>query len=193
VLLVFFLGILVSKDLCEDGDHWQNFLSGDRKAVSHLFVKYYGDLYRYGFKINPCDSAVRDCIQELFFQLWKNRENLNKADSVKKYLIVSFRRILFRHLKQYDTRERRNKEYSYLAYQSTSGMDEDIIHSETTREKHDALIESLSDLTIRQREVLFLKFYEGYNNREISEMIGLSYQRVCNIAHEALVKLRETV
>lgn len=193
VLLVFFLGILVNKDLREDEDHWRDFLSGDRKAVSQLFVKYYGDLYRYGFKINPCDAEVRDCIQELFFQLWKNRETLNQAVSVKKYLIVAFRRILFRYLKQYDARERRNEEYSYLTYHSISGMEEDIIHSETAKEKHDALNESLSELTKRQREVLFLKFYEGYNNREISEMTDLSYQRVCNIAHEALMKLRETV
>jgi len=192
-VFLFLTAILSGKNSLEDQELWRDFLSGDKEAISDLFLKYYGDLYRYGFKINPCDEAVRDCIQDLFFRLWKKREALDQAVSVKKYLIVSLRRILMRQLARYDAREKRNREYSALSYQDISGIDETIIHSELMKERQSVLNDSLSELTKRQWEVVFLKFYEGYSNKEISEMTNLSYQRVCNITHEALVKLREIV
>ena len=193
MLFLFLTGILTGKSRHEDEELWRDFLSGDKEAISDIFLKYYGDLYRYGFKINPCDEAVRDSIQDLFFRLWKKRDILEDVVYVKKYLIVSLRRILIHQLRQYDSREKRNREYSDLLYQNISGIDEMIIHSEIVKEKQNALNESLLELTERQQEVVFLKFYEGYSNKEISEMTGLSYQRVCNITHEALAKLRQTV
>ncbi len=192
-MFLFLTTILSGKNRLKDEELWCDFLSGDKEAISELFLKYYGDLYRYGFKINPCDEAVRDSIQDLFFRLWKKREVLDQAVSVKKYLIVSLRRILMRQLARYDAREKRNREYSDMSYQHVSSIDETIIHSELLRERKSVLNESLSELTKRQREVVFLKFYEGYSNKEISEMTSLSYQRVCNITHEALIKLREIV
>lgn len=176
-----------------DEDLWNDFIEGDKEAMSELFLRYYGDLYRYGFKIISNEEVVRDGIQDLFFRLWKKRGSLEQAISAKKYLLVSLRRILLRHLSQHDARRRRNQKYIDEMVQSNLGTDETIIRTEMIEEQRDSLDEALSELTERQREILFLKFYEGYSNNEIAEMINLSYQRVCNISHEAMLKLRKTI
>lgn len=193
LLFLLITGIITESSSQDDEDLWHTFLSGDKDAMSVLFLRYYGDLYRYGMKINSNDEAVRDGIQELFFRLWKKKEALDQAISVKKYLVVSLRRILLRQLEQHYAREKRDKEYSDLIHQSISGIDEAIIHNERTEEQRYTLHESLSELTKRQREVLFLKFYEGYSNKEIAQITNLRYQRVCNIIHESILKLRQTV
>jgi len=175
----------------EDEELWNDFLSGDRDAISELFLRYYENLYRYGLKINPCKETVKDSIQELFLRLWKKRQILSAVDSVKSYLIISLRRILLRQLDTYDAWDRRNREYSSEITPSTSAVDELIVESEMQREQKSFVEKSLELLTEKQREVLFLKFYEGYTNSEISEMIDVTYQRVCNITHEALLRLRK--
>jgi RNA polymerase sigma factor (sigma-70 family) len=48
-------------------------------------------LYRYGIRLSGNDDLVKDSIQDLFLQLWKNRENLRPVDNLKPYLFKSFR------------------------------------------------------------------------------------------------------
>ncbi len=193
--LLLFLLVWNRERKCDPSDEelWESFLSGDKEAISELFLRHHGDLYRYGLKINSSGEAVRDGIQELFLRLWKRPYALEQAVSVKKYLIISLRRILLRQLEQYDSREKRNYEYAVDAHQKVAAADEIIIRAEMHREQQKSLDESLLTLSDRQREVLFLKFYEGYNNKEISEIMGITYQRVSNIAHETIHKLRETL
>ena len=183
--------IFESRSDKNDEEYWDAFLSGDKDALSKIFLKYYGDLYRYGLKIYPNEELVRDGIQILFLRLWEKKELLDHAIAVKKYLIVSMRRILLRLLKQHDSRNKRNHKYFEDFHQTNEDLLESIILNEEISDRSNSLKIALKKLTERQKEIIFLKFYEGYSNREISEMVNLTYQRVCNISHEALVKLRQ--
>lgn len=177
----------------DDETLWQDFLSGDKDAISELFLRHYENLYHYGLKINPCQDIVKDSIQELFLRLWKKRQILEGVDCVKRYLIISLRRILLRQLDQYDAWERRNQEYSDDTKQNILAVEQMIISSEQREEQKRFVEKALLKLTQKQQEVLFLKFYEGYSNSEISEIIDITYQRVCNIIHESLIRLRKTI
>lgn len=188
---MFLLGIFIAKHSLSDVELWNSFLRGDKEAISELFVRYHPDLYRYGLKINHNEEAVHDGIQELFLRLWNKREYLSHAKSVKKYLIVSLRRILLDQLKKYDAREKRENEFLSLSKSNYANAEEEIIEYETEDERKRILQEAVSSLTMRQKEILFLKYYEGFENKEISEIMGITYQRVRNLLHETIEKLKE--
>ncbi len=51
----------------------------------------------------------------------------------------------------------------------------------------------LNNLSKREREVIYLKYYSGLRTKEISEVMDISYQSVLNTLQKAFVKLRKTV
>ena len=60
---------------------WQNFLQGDKEALSGIFLNFHDDLFRYGFKLSGNENLVKDAIQDLFLKLWKNRSNLKPVEN----------------------------------------------------------------------------------------------------------------
>ncbi len=184
-------GIVKEKHNSTDEELWDLFLAGDKKAISKLFIRYHADLYRYGLKIHQNEDAVHDSIQELFLRLWNKKEVLDHANSVKKYLFVSLRRIILSQLESYDARGRREVEYLKQPKQRYFSVEDKIIKSEISLERKRILREAVETLTERQKEILFLKYFEGFVNREISQIMGISYQRVRNLLHETIEKLRK--
>ena len=57
-------------------------------------------------------------------------------------------------------------------------------------EQRQQLKAGLSEVSDRQREVLFLRYYEGLTYEEISEVMDLQYQSIRNLVSRALKKLK---
>ena len=57
-------------------------------------------------------------------------------------------------------------------------------------EKRQKLLEALTCLAARERDLVSLKFQSGLNNRQIAEMTGLSESNVGTILNRAINKLR---
>ena len=67
------------------------------------------------------------------------------------------------------------------------GPEELAFESETAVEIRNLL----KDLPEREREIIYLKFYEGYTNKTIAKIEGLTETNVSTIVHRAINKLRE--
>jgi len=57
----------------------------------------------------------------------------------------------------------------------------------------DALALILNDLSVREREAIYLKYYSDLGIKEISSVMDISYQSVLNTLQKAFKKLRKTV
>ncbi|MDZ7690829.1 MAG: hypothetical protein U5K69_06785 [Balneolaceae bacterium] len=64
----------------EDIRLWKKLQNGDKRAISALFEKYYTPLLNYGLKLIPEEALIKDSIQELFYVLWEQRENLSEVE-----------------------------------------------------------------------------------------------------------------
>ena len=53
-----------------------------------------------------------------------------------------------------------------------------------------SLLKALNILPWRQREAIYLRYYNGLSTREIAEIMGVANQTVLNTLHQALKKLR---
>lgn len=58
-------------------------------------------------------------------------------------------------------------------------------------QEHEILGQALAKLASREREIIYLKFYEGHTNRTIAEITRLSETNVGTILYRTLRKLRE--
>jgi RNA polymerase sigma factor (sigma-70 family) len=66
-----------------------------------------------------------------------------------------------------------------------------IIQHQLNKDQQDSLRIALESLPARQKQILFMIYYEGLSIAEISEITSLQYQSIRNFTHRALVKLRE--
>lgn len=172
---------------------WQEITNGNEDALDSLFCLTYSHLYNYGFQITPQKGLVKDAIQELFLRLWRSHPNLSDAYSVKSYLLHSLRRILLRDLETRRNRSERNKKYVKDSFNEIYNIEELLIHLETEQQQKEQLLEALDSLSERQKEAIFLKFYEGASNEEIAEIMEINTQSVYNLIYRSIEKLKSVV
>ncbi|MFX0557088.1 RNA polymerase sigma factor [Maribacter sp. CXY002] len=171
---------------------WQLFIEGEINAFSSLFKTYYSELHNYGIKITSDQMITEDCLQSFFVYLYNSRENLGTINNVKSYLFISFRRALLKFIK---------KERRYTSYDQIFETNEIFgfstvelaIDQEVVKLKNETLASLLNALSVRQREVIYLKYYSNLTTNEISEVMDISYQSVLNLLQKAFTKLRSKV
>ena len=168
---------------------WRAFRSGDSEAYAQLYDAYFEVLYRYGKKITSDTFLVEDCIQDLFVALWRNRETLSDLMSPKFYLYKSLRNNIVAQLKsqQPDAFEFYANAVSLAG--STPSPESLIIGEETTKNQEEKIETALQELTKREREAIFLKFYTGLNSEEISRIMGIGIPSVYNLINRAITQL----
>lgn len=165
---------------------WEAFKNGDLAACEQIFRFYYRDLYGYGLKLSGRPGLVKDCIQELFLTLWDRREHLGAAYSIKAYLLASLRRVLLKKLKQ--DRKKTELRQSNIGIQFS--VEELIIQDEQDSHQRRILYQALERLPDRQKEVLYLKYFNGMSYDEIEEILSINYQSIHNHMYRAVTRLR---
>jgi RNA polymerase sigma factor (sigma-70 family) len=171
---------------------WDKMLTGDRDALGKLMHSYFRPLANYGLRFTTDKEVIKDSIQELFIVVWERRSHLAVAVNVKSYLFSSFRRLLLRTLKKMHKTATLTLDSSYLEnFALILGVDDKIIQTEHAIKlsKHFNIL--ISSLPERQKEVVYLKFFESLSREEISHILEIAPQTVSNILQIALGKLRQ--
>ncbi|XOV94494.1 MAG: RNA polymerase sigma factor [Bacteroidota bacterium] len=185
---------LLSYQEIGDSDHeslWHAFKSGDRNAFSKIYNEHVDFLYNYGRQIVNDGSFIEDVIQDLFIYLWNSRDRLSDVHSIRYYLLKAFRRDLLKTIKK-----QRNKQSNLFSIDIESfGMVEcvqdELISSQEEREKIEIIRKAVNQFTGRQKEILYLKFYQALSYEEIARVLDLDLKYVYNTASKAYKNLRE--
>src|SRR5262249_3441008 len=82
---------------------------------------------------------------------------------------------------------------NYLYHDSNDNIESEIIGKEDEAMRIKMLADALKDLSLRQQEVIQLRFYQGFKNEQIAELMGMNYQSVSNLLGRALLRLREKI
>jgi len=169
---------------------WQQLQDGQHTALEAIYRDHVEHLLEYGRRFSTDISLVEDAIQDLFVYIWQKRDTLSAPDTIRPYLLVALRRRIIRTIqtKQKRQDERPVEEFSFAAEWA---IDEQIIAQELSEEQSQQLKMAFTALTGRQREALFLRFYEGLSYEEISEVMDVRYQSLRNLISTALKRLRE--
>jgi RNA polymerase sigma factor (sigma-70 family) len=184
--------LVLRPDHMDDAALWTAFRNGDERAFMIIFDNFSKSLYNYGCKILPEKEIVKDAIQELFIELWKNRATLGETGAIKFYLFKCLYRKLLRI-------QSKNSKSIFVRF--SSGMSEEILPSheffliaeQISAEQREHLVALLDKLTKRQREAVFLRYFEELSFEKISGIMNLSKQAVYNLISQALEHLRRSV
>lgn len=184
---------IVSLTQKTDVEIWLDFRNGDRQAFSRIFHAYYNCLYHYGIKFCTDKDLTKDCIQELFIYLWENREKLGDTTSIKFYLMKCYRRRIGKILNKNKLSISANALPENYEFEILFSHEEELIEEQIFSDREAHLLHAFNDLSKRQKEVLYLKFYCNLDYQEIAEVMSINYQSVRNQVHQAIAALRKKI
>lgn len=175
---------------CADTVLWNRFREGSTEAFNAIYHQYVRLLYNYGRKISPNGALVEDCIQDLFVELWQKKHLLSQTTSIKFYLFKSLNRKIVRRVTQEERLGLRQDISEEYAFEVEFSPEMHLIADQITEEQKNRLTQALQALTPRQKEAIFLKFYEHLSFEEIADILSINLKATYKLVARALDTLR---
>lgn len=168
---------------------WIRTLEGNEQAFQKIHRELFRGLYNYALKILQDGELANDAVQELFVRLWVRRSSIGPVRKVKPYFFTALRRQILNHLRN---NQARALKISSLPVPDIDFSPEEVVVRNEEYELLQARIAALlNELPKRQKEVIYLHYFEEMDYSQIAEVMGIHYQSVLNLTQKALQKLRQ--
>ncbi|WP_339904167.1 sigma-70 family RNA polymerase sigma factor [uncultured Cyclobacterium sp.] len=172
--------------------YWELIMEGDKSGLEGMFSLYAYELMAFGLRIKADRELVKDCIQDLFIDLWKYRENTRNVKHVKNYI---FKALSNKIKKEIKARVKR-KEIEQIMH--TDVLEAQLYQHEgkyeTSEEEPNTRLKSaLNLLSLRQKQVIMYVFFENIPHKQIAEIMGINVQSVYTLTWKAINNLRKLI
>ena len=157
--------------------------------LAEVFRLHFDSLYAYGLKISGDEELVKDCIQELFYRLWKNNIETRNVSNMKFYLFKALRRQI---LNAYDLKSYQlNKVSTDKIIHFEISPEDLLIRNQTEKNQRVRILSALNQLSPRQREAVYLRYFEELDFRETARIMNINIQSAKNNVYRALETLKD--
>ena len=168
---------------------WSQFLAGDNEAYCWIYKVYIQMLFRYGHSFTSDTELIKDCIQDVFTGLYKNRERLIVPNNIKVYLFVAIKTCIQRTLYKESIYERSAMEQVPFLLEPT--VEDEFVNNEQYNNQQKKVKEILSILTPRQKEIIYYRFIQEMSMEDICILMDINYQSAQNLIQRSLKKIKQ--
>lgn len=175
-----------------DLELWKMIKQGDKVAFEELYQRYYSPLFAYAVRMHCDEEVIKDSLQDLFVRIFIKHSQLPDLSYVKPYLYRSLTNALLDSMKSI-----RNNTVSLEELVDLSMDDSGFA---TLFEKNDAdirkarlLKKGFEQLSIKQKNALYLRFIQEFSWDELSVMFQMSPHSCMNLVGRAITKLRDII
>ena len=184
------LGEAIKPSENREGDLlWNSLKEGSYTAFEKIFKSYYPSLLSYGLRFNKDEEEIKDCIQILFLNIWERKEFLGNSDSIRNYLLASLRRLILKRIKK--SIPFVELDFDDANFHIELSFESQMIHDQTLRENIIFLQNAIQNLPDRQKEALYLKFYNDQSFADIAAVMNITTRAVYKLIYKALDSLNE--
>jgi RNA polymerase sigma factor (sigma-70 family) len=166
---------------------WESFRTGDKEAFAELFRANYEALFRFGSKFTTDKDLLEDCIQDLFVEIWQSRSKA-PVISVRAYLLKSLKYKLLKAFRRKGSQLPLADNGEIVFEWSHETI---LIMEQEEAEKKKRVADALSRLSSRQKEIIYLKYYQNLSYDEVSEIMNINYQVARNLLYQAIRSMRQ--
>lgn len=140
-------------------------IKNDRYAQEMLYRKYFNTMMRMVLRYTQDQEQAMEIINNGFLRVFKKLHTFSFSGSLEGWI----RRLIFHSISDYF--KRNAKAIYFLDLEDRDAPDRDTALDQLYLEDMMKLVDHLPDAS---KEVFYLYAVEGYNHREISEMLGIS-------------------
>ncbi len=171
----------------------QRLIFGDEAAFEELFKQFYFSMRAYAYRFVQSPAVAEDVVQDVFSQLWADREEIGKIRSLKSYLFTSVHNQASNYLKRRSV-ENRYLQQSLSEYEAVDGAylpadaEVDNMQSPELSDTIKKLVRTLPDQT---RRIFLLSRQYHLKNKDIAEFLDINIKTVEKHITKALHFLRD--
>jgi len=165
---------------------WEAFRKGDKEAFAALFRQHYETLFRYGSKFTNDTKLLEDSIQELFIEIWQSK-SATPVLSIKAYLLKALKYKLLKVFRQ-NGRMIPLSDNNDISFEWSH--EQFLIDQQDSIERKRLVLNALGQLSNRQKEIIYLKYYQNLSYEEVSEIMNINYQVARNLLYQAIKSLK---
>jgi RNA polymerase sigma factor (sigma-70 family) len=168
---------------------WDEFRRGNKAALEIIYEDNYSSMYYYGLKFSKDIDLIKDLIQELFIELIDSGIKISSTDNIRFYLLKSLRYKLIRHFSR--ALKTSNDDELPVKFDLIDSIEIQLIKKETEEELQKRIIIAIKKLSIKQQEIIYLRFYNDLSYQEIAALFDVNIQTVRNLMGRAINSLKE--
>jgi len=176
----------------ENAELWSSFKTGDWQAYTELYKRHFKLLNNYGYKFSQDVNLIEDAVHDLFVKLWTNKANLSTPASVKNYLYKALRGDLLRKIETHSKFVNLEEEGS-VPFPFEISFDQRMIASEEELSLQKKIKSVVDALPARQKEIIYLRFYEELSYEEIAEIMGITVSSSYKLLYKGINSLQDTL
>lgn len=173
-----------------EAEWMQRLQQHDEKALASLMKMHYTGLYNYASKFTHDYDLIKDCIQEIFISLWQRRDTATTILSPRFYLLRAIKNQVLKSLHRKSRGPEVFAEFEEYDFFYELSVERIIIEKQISETNAVKLRKTLSLLSKRQKEIIYLKYYQYLDNGQIAELMSISRQSVYNLLHDTIQKLK---
>ena len=169
---------------------------GDVEALGYLYDRYIDCLLSIGLHYVKDETWVEDQVHDLFLELYKSRKNVLKIKDFKSYLIISFKRRLYKKNKSKEIlieEEAFKRMLSKSPSQQEKSIEATWIDQEKLESLKQGLKSAMESLTLHQQNAIELRYVENKSYVEIAEQMDMSVASARTLLYRTLKMLKDKV
>jgi RNA polymerase sigma factor (sigma-70 family) len=116
---------------------------------------------------------------------------VNETSFVKYYLLKSLRRRIIKAIEKKKHSNGGKESRIALIFNTEDDFENKVLLQENLSDLTHRMRKVLANLTARQQEVIYFRFYLDADIEEIAEIMEISRQSVYNLLHSSLKKLKQ--
>jgi len=170
-----------------DKELMEEIRAGNMLAFDSLYRKYSKRLYKFSYSILKSKEEAENIIQDVFLNLWVNRDKVEKDSSVKYYIFTIAYNSAISII-----RKKIKESHFIMDVKKLQDLTEEPVDLQIEyNELNEKLNEIIDALPGRQKEIYLLHKVEGLKYIEISKRLNISVNTIENHMSRALKKIRK--
>lgn len=176
----------------EDQELISKYLQGDEEAFQTLVKRYLKLVYNFVFLSVRDPEYAEDITQEVFIKVWSHLKKFDPSKSFKVWVYAIAKNSIFDFLRKkklvpFSFLEREEEIYEVV---DSEPLPNEILDGLNSAKKLDG---ALGKIDVLYRQVLVLYYQNGFNFREIAEILKTSVNTVKSRHRRALVLLEKVI
>lgn len=142
--------------------------AGDRKAFEIMFKKYYPKVRLMLYGMIKDEFSAENIAQDLFMNIWLNKEKLSEINSFDSYLYISTRNAAINQLKNYREIETYKEKEPYDV--SDNSAEQEILMNELEK----IIQDEINKMPDQRRKVFIMSRIDGKTTAQIAKELNIS-------------------
>lgn len=162
---------------------------GDIRAFKELFHTHYAGMMRYSTGLLGTEEAAEEVVQDVFYNIWKNRHSLKILKNWQSYLYRS----VYNNSMMVLRKVKREQYLEDISFNDPPADSPDPLEELAWSEAAERVSKAIGELPPRTREIFLLNRQEGLKYREVADKLQISVKTVEANMGKALAALKKSL